>query len=161
MHGCAFLPLTTGTLARLCAESDGTVPEEVRTVRARADEVEAAAVRSWTVLLAGCRTTDPPELVGRLRGLSEATACYVGKRWWFGAGSAHRHRVAGAQTRLESALAESDGGEFARAFVTYDHAMAGAVVCARGPVPTGGRAAPVAGRAPAGTAPSGTDETDT
>lgn len=139
MRGCAFLPLTTGTVARLCAEREGTASEEVRTVRARADEVEAAAVRSWTVLLAGCRTADPPELVGRLRGLSEATARYVGKRWWFGAGSVHRHRVAGAQARLESALVESDGGEFARAFVTYDHAMAGAVVCARRPVPVGDR----------------------
>ncbi|WP_019815121.1 hypothetical protein [Saccharomonospora saliphila] len=133
MYGCAFLPLTTRTAAHLCRCPGEDTTGAAMLVRRRAADVEAAAARCWAVLLAGCATPVRKDLSGSLHALSEATEHYVGTRWWFSDGSVHRHRVARARTLVEYALAESDGGEFARAFVSYDHATASAVVCAREP----------------------------
>ncbi|MER7080200.1 hypothetical protein ABT308_18850, partial [Saccharopolyspora kobensis] len=66
------------------------------------------------------------ELPSRLRALVEATSGYVGAGWW--AASAHRRRVAEAQLRINDAVREGDGAEFAEAFVGYDQAIATAVV---------------------------------
>ncbi|RZQ63568.1 hypothetical protein [Amycolatopsis suaedae] len=113
-----FLPLTTDAASRAGATS----------VLASAQAADAAATSCWTALLAGrtgCRNLPP-----RLRQLSEATSLYVGTRWWFAEGSAHRKRVARAQNQIEDAVTDGDGQEFALAFVGYDHAMASAVVCA-------------------------------
>ncbi|MFF5987720.1 hypothetical protein [Prauserella flavalba] len=130
MQHCTFLPLTTDAAARLCRSTTGERHGRARVVRHRAAEVETAAAHCWTALLAGCDAAGRWELRPRLRSLSEATSLYAGTRWWFTDGSVHRRRVAGAQTSIEDAIADGDGGEFARAFIGYDHAMASAVVCA-------------------------------
>nr|WP_245992869.1 hypothetical protein [Prauserella muralis] len=104
-------------------------------MRHRAEEVEAAAALCWTALLAGCEAGGRWELGPRLRRLSEATSQYAGTRWWFREGAVHRRRVASAQSRIEDAIADGDGQEFAAAFVGYDHAMASAVVCAQSVTP--------------------------
>ncbi|MEU3620814.1 hypothetical protein BS329_12490 [Amycolatopsis coloradensis] len=115
-----FLPLTVDAAKRADA------PEVLR----NALLTDRAAGECWTVLLAGCEFGVKRGLDSQLRRLSEATAEHVGTRWWFSDGSAHRKRVARAQENLLAAIAEGDGQEFALAFVGYDNAMAGAVVCA-------------------------------
>ncbi len=49
-------------------------------------------------------------------------------RWWLGRGSQHRQRVGRALERIEEAVAERDGADFAEAFVGYDQAVAAALV---------------------------------
>lgn len=125
----SFLPLTLTTAA--------TVAEAVRfspAMRASADvvhrkatEANTAAAECWTALLAGCDGPGTRVLPGRLRELSEATSVFAGRRWWHGDGSQHRQRVGRAQARIEEALAERDGAEFAEAFVGYDQAVATAL----------------------------------
>ncbi|WAL66697.1 hypothetical protein ORV05_02455 [Amycolatopsis cynarae] len=119
-QGPTFLPLTADAAARIGA----------RTVLSRATEADETANACWTSLLAGCSSAVRWGLDTRLRRLSEATSVYVGTRWWFSEGSAHRRRVANAQTCIEEAITEGDGQEFAKAFMGYDHAMACAVVAA-------------------------------
>jgi len=120
-----FLPLTVDAALRLGA----------RPLLDQAMRTDRAAAECWTALLAGCGTAARRDLGPQLRRLSEATSMQVGSRWWFAEGAGHRRRVAGAQENLEEAIAESDGQEFALAFVGYDHAMASAVVCANSPSP--------------------------
>jgi hypothetical protein len=128
-----FLPLTVDAAKRADAAE----------VLRHALLTDRAAAECWTVLLAGCQAEArfPAEgssapfsarrgLDAQLRRLSEATGEHVGTRWWFADGSGHRKRVARAQENLVAAIAEGDGQEFALAFVGYDNAMAGAVVCA-------------------------------
>ncbi len=129
----SFLPLTVDAAQR--ANAPGVLHNALLT--------DHAAAECWTVLLAGCQAealfsaegssapySTKRGLDARLRKLSEATAEHVGTRWWFAEGSEHRKRVARAQENLVAAIAEGDGQEFALAFVGYDNAMAGAVVCA-------------------------------
>ncbi|MFE5566794.1 hypothetical protein ACFQ68_17530 [Amycolatopsis japonica] len=116
----SFLPLTIDAARRADA------PEVLR----NALLTDRAAAECWTVLLAGCDFAIKRGLDAQLRKLSEATAEHVGTRWWFADGSVHRKRVARAQENLVAAITEGDGQEFALAFVGYDNAMAGAVVCA-------------------------------
>ncbi|EME63923.1 hypothetical protein [Amycolatopsis decaplanina] len=129
----SFLPLTIDAARRADA------PEVLR----NALLTDRAAEECWTVLLAGCQAealfsaegSSAPlsakrGLDAQLRKLSEATAEHVGTRWWFADGTVHRKRVARSQENLVAAIAEGDGQEFALAFVGYDNAMAGAVVCA-------------------------------
>ncbi|UUV29301.1 hypothetical protein NQK81_31625 [Amycolatopsis roodepoortensis] len=116
----SFLPLTIDAARRADA------PEVLR----NALLTDRAAGECWTVLLAGCDFAIKRGLDAQLRKLSEATAEHVGIRWWFADGTVHRKRVARAQENLVAAIAEGDGQEFALAFVGYDNAMAGAVVCA-------------------------------
>lgn len=132
MHQGTFLPLTREAAEHACRTATDDHHDRAVTVRRRAAEADTAAADCWTALLAGCGSVGPAELVPRLRRLSEATSLYAGTRWWFTEGSAHRRRVALAQSQLEEAIADGDGGEFARAFIGYDHAMASAVVCAQG-----------------------------
>lgn len=124
--------MTTEAAQRL--SHTGPEPDGALVLRYRAEEADAAAARCWTALLAGCDSTARRGLGPRLRQLSEATSLYVGTRWWFGDGSAHRLRVAQAQIHIEDAIADGDGQEFATAFIGYDHAMAGAVVCGTRPL---------------------------
>lgn len=119
-----FLPLTVDAAARLDAGP----------LLRQALATDRAATECWTALLAGCGSAARRDLAPQLRRLSEATSVHVGTRWWFAEGAEHRRRVAGAQEHLEDAIADSDGQEFALAFVGYDHAMATAVVCAHSPV---------------------------
>jgi hypothetical protein len=95
-----------------------------------ATETDEAANACWTSLLAGCAAVNRWGLDIRLRRLSEVTAMYVSTTWWFGEGAEYRRRVAHAQGSVEDAITESDGSEFALAFMGYDHAMASALVCA-------------------------------
>ncbi|HEV2779543.1 MAG TPA: sugar ABC transporter substrate-binding protein [Actinophytocola sp.] len=97
-------------------------------VRRRATEANTAAAECWAALLAGCDGPGTKLLPRRLRELTEATSMFAGKRWWQGTGSAHRHRVGRAQMRIEEAVAERDGADFAEAFVGYDQAVATALV---------------------------------
>jgi hypothetical protein len=127
-----FLPMTTEAALRL--SHNGPQPGRALVLRHRAEEADAAASRCWTALLADCDSTARRGLGPRLRQLSEATSLYVGNRWWFGDGSAHRRRVAQAQVHIEDAIADGDGQEFATAFIGYDHAMASAVVCGARPL---------------------------
>ncbi|MEV0680006.1 sugar ABC transporter substrate-binding protein [Actinosynnema sp. NPDC050436] len=115
-----FLPLTTAAAGN--ADDDGA-----RTVRDRAEAADRAAADCWLSLVAGC-TSGGQVLVGRLRDLSEATSSYAGARWWHAAGSVHRRRVAEAEHRIDDAVREGDGAEFAEAFVGYDQAVASVVV---------------------------------
>ncbi|WP_130342080.1 sugar ABC transporter substrate-binding protein [Herbihabitans rhizosphaerae] len=94
-----------------------------------AEAANSAAADCWTALLAGCDSVSRHALLARLRELSEATSIYAGRDWWFGEGARHRRRVARTQARIEEAVADRDGADFAEAFVGYDQAVATAVVC--------------------------------
>ncbi|MFL6119993.1 sugar ABC transporter substrate-binding protein [Actinophytocola sp.] len=125
-----FLPLTidaTRAVARAMEHEPALrVPADVVSRRAR--EANAAAADCWVALLAGCDAPGCRNLPIRLRALSEATSDYAGMRWWLGRGSQHRHRVSRALERIEEAVAERDGADFAEAFVGYDQAVAAALV---------------------------------
>lgn len=120
MRRSPFLPLTT----------DAAVHAGAHAVLHRATEADRAADSCWTSLLAGAEASRCG-LTTRLRRLSEATSTYVGAGWWSAEGAAHRERVARAQGCIEDAITDRDGGEFAHAFMGYDHALASALVCTR------------------------------
>jgi hypothetical protein len=94
----------------------------------RADDADAAAAECWAALLGGCDAPGARILPRRLRELAEATKAFAGTRWWLGVGSEHRYRVGRAQQRIEEAITERDGADFAEAFVGYDQAVATALV---------------------------------
>ncbi|GAB3670613.1 hypothetical protein [Saccharopolyspora tripterygii] len=116
----SFLPLTAGA-ARNAERADE--------VQRCAEAADVTAAGTWAALLGGCDSAERKDLPGRLRALINATSEYVGPTWW--AASAHRRRVAEAQLRINDAVREGDGAEFAEAFVGYDQAIATAVVSVR------------------------------
>lgn len=125
-----FLPLTisaTFAVAEAMARTP-TLRATAELVRDRARRADAAAAECWAALCAGCDAPGRRALPNRLRELSEATSVYAGTRWWFGRGSQHRERVSSALERIEEAVAERDGAEFAEAFVGYDQAVATVLV---------------------------------
>jgi ribosomal protein S12 methylthiotransferase accessory factor YcaO len=115
-----FLPLTMAAAAR--ADDEGA-----QVVRTRAQSADQAAADCWLSLVAGCQAGGQT-LVSRLHDLSEATSRYAGMTWWLGHGSVHRRRVAAAEHRIDDAVREGDGAEFAEAFIGYDQAVATVVV---------------------------------
>ena len=121
-----FLPLTVA-VARSATAPDGPAQSSASVVRQRAEEANTAAAACWSALLGGCESADRRALPSRLRALAEATSLYVGTGWWCRHGSSHRRRVAEAQLRINDAVREGDGAEFAEAFVGYDQAIATAV----------------------------------
>jgi hypothetical protein len=132
-HNANFLPLTlaaSDTLTCLPLDGSGEAAygylDAVRAAAAAADEAAAAC---WLTLLAACDAPGRVELPVRLQELAEATSRHTGREWWFSDDSTHRRRVADAQLRIEDAVREGDGEEFAEAFAGYDQAVARAVVC--------------------------------
>lgn len=117
-----FLPLTVGA----AQTATGTGHDAGREVGRCAEAANTAAAGCWAALLGGCDSVDRRDLPGRLQALSRATCGYVGTGAW--AVSAHRRRVAEAQLRIDDAVRDGDGAEFAEAFVGYDQAIATAVV---------------------------------
>ncbi|RKT52587.1 sugar ABC transporter substrate-binding protein [Saccharothrix australiensis] len=118
-----FLPLTMAAAGN--ADDEGA-----RAVRGRAEAADRAAADCWLSLVAGC-TSGGQALINRLHDLSEATSGYAGAHWWRSHGSVHRRRVAEAEHRIDDAVREGDGAEFAEAFVGYDQAVATVVVHVR------------------------------
>lgn len=116
-----FLPLTV-------AVTRSPKLHDAEQVRRCAREADLAAARCWNALLGGCDSTERRTLPLKLRALADATSEYAGGRWWVGRGSGHRRRVAEAQLRINDAVREGDGAEFAEAFIGYDQAIATAVV---------------------------------
>lgn len=124
----SFLPLTLATALTVAeAVQLPAVRASADVVRRKATEANSAAAECWVALLGGCDAPGAKALPRRLRELSEATSMFAGLRWWQGDGSQHRHRVGRAQQRIEEALMERDGEEFAEAFVGYDQAVATAL----------------------------------
>lgn len=125
----SFLPLTMSTANTVTeAVQAPAIKASAEVVRRKAIEANSAAAECWVAMLAGCDAPGTKTLPSRLRELTEATSIFAGTRWWAGAGSQHRHRVGRAQQRIEEAIAERDGAEFAEAFVGYDQAVATALV---------------------------------
>jgi hypothetical protein len=125
----SFLPLTVSTANSMAASAHtASLRASADMVRRKAYEAESAAAECWTALLAGCDGPGTRVLPRRLRELSEATSMFAGTRWWFGRGATHRERVDRAQERIEEAVAERDGEDFAEAFVDYDQAVATVLV---------------------------------
>ena len=125
-----FLPLTidaTCALTRATADTPA-LRGSAELVRDRARSANAAAAECWAALCAGCDAPGRRALPDRLRELTEATSVYAGTRWWFGRGSQHRERVNGELVRIEEAVDERDGADFAEAFVGYDQAVAAVLV---------------------------------
>lgn len=124
-----FLPLTA-SVTRAAAEVQRAagVQDSAGLLCRRVAEADAAATGCWAALLGGCGSPDCRVLPTRLRALVEATSAHVGSAWWSGHGSGHRRRVTEAQLRINDAVREGDGAEFAEAFVGYDQAVATAVV---------------------------------
>ncbi|MDR7302742.1 hypothetical protein [Haloactinomyces albus] len=128
-----FLPLTVA-IAKSSADptdsalSDPVGRQSLHAVRQRAEEANTTAAGCWAALLGGCESPERRAMPTRLRALAEATSLYVGTRWWCGHGATHRRRVAEAQLRINDAVREGDGAEFADAFVGYDQAIATAMV---------------------------------
>ena len=125
-----FLPLTiaaTYALARATVDAPA-LRTSAELVRARAHSADAAAAECWAALCAGCDAPGRRDLPGRLRDLTEAALDFAGTRWCFGRGAQHRERVTGELTRIEEAVAERDGADFAEAFVGYDQAVAAVLV---------------------------------
>lgn len=112
-----FLPLT--------ATAAPAGASELRHCVAAAD---ATAVDCWAALLGGCQSAERRSLPSRLRELTDATSTYVGDGWWCGRGAVQRRKVVEAQSRIDDAVRDGDGAEFAEAFVGYDQAIATAVV---------------------------------
>jgi hypothetical protein len=126
-----FLPLTLG-VANAAVDNVADPPVRgARAIKRKADEANSAAAACWTALLAGCDSPGRRALPSCLRALSEATSAYAGTRWWLGDGSVHRRRVTEAEVRIDEAVRDGDGAEFAEAFIGYDQAVATVVVCAR------------------------------
>lgn len=113
-----FLPLTVGA-ARAATGADHEVGR-------CAEAANSTAAGCWAALLGGCDSVQRRDLPGMLHALSRAACGYVGTGTW--AVSAHRRRVAEAQLRIDDAVRDGDGAEFAEAFVGYDQAIATAVV---------------------------------
>ncbi|MBC6451135.1 sugar ABC transporter substrate-binding protein [Actinokineospora sp. HBU206404] len=111
----SFLPLTVATASGHPA------------LHPPATRADAAAAECWTALLAGCDTAGR-SLPGRLRELADATSTYAGAAWWNGDGACHRGRIDRARARIEEAVADRDGADFAEAFVGFDQAVATALV---------------------------------
>jgi hypothetical protein len=125
-----FLPLTINAayaLARATADMPA-LRASAEQVRARAHSADAAAAECWAALCAGCDAPGRRVLPTRLRELTEATLDFAGTRWWFGRGSQQRERVTGELARIEEAVGEGDGADFAEAFVGYDQAVAAVLV---------------------------------
>ncbi|MHA6798501.1 hypothetical protein [Bounagaea algeriensis] len=120
------------------AQSSGDQPsgarETAQEVRRCAEAAEFTAYGCWNALRGGCRSAERTLLPARLDDLVQAASEYVDLRWWHGSGSPHRRRVAEAQQRIDEAVHEGDGAEFAEAFVGYDQALATAMVSARSTV---------------------------
>ncbi|MET0236603.1 MAG: sugar ABC transporter substrate-binding protein [Kibdelosporangium sp.] len=114
----AFLPSTMSAATSTGAE----------VVRRSAEQADTDAAECWAALLGGCDSPGRRALPRRLRELADATAIYSGTAWWYGAGSPHRNRIARARERIEDAVLERDGAEFAEAFIGYDEAVATAVM---------------------------------
>ncbi len=120
-----FLPLTMAAAGN-AYDTDDTDGAAAR-LRNRAEAADRAAADCWLSLVAGC--ANGGQVLGRcLHDLSEATSGYAGTRWWQSHGSVHRRRVAEAEHRIDDAVREGDGAEFAEAFVGYDQAVATVVV---------------------------------
>lgn len=113
------------------AVADAAAPASAGLVRLRAEEADAAAAGCWAALLGDCGSPDLAALPSRLDELVAAASEHVGRRWWFGDGSAFRRKVTEAQSRITDAVRVGDGAEFAEAFVGYDQAVATAVVSVR------------------------------
>jgi hypothetical protein len=130
-----FLPLTlaaVGSAATSPAPLSGEDPTDAQVIARKARLADDAAADCWMTLLAGCHTAQVRgALPVRLRELSEAAARYAGQNWWYGDGSHQRHRVARAEERITEAVRDSDGADFAEAFIGYDQAVATAVVTAQ------------------------------
>ena len=126
----SFLPLTLSTANSVSAavRAAPALRASAAAVTRKASEANAAAAECWTALLAGCDGPGTRALPTRLRELAEATSLFAGLRWWHGDGSQHRQRVGRAQQRIEEAITERDGEDFAEAFVGYDQAVATALV---------------------------------
>jgi len=122
-----FLPLTVSAATMAITNAAPQHRAGATLVRLRAAEVDSVAAECWAGLLAGCDTVIAKTLPGRLRALSDATSRYAGAGWWFAEGCKHRERVDAARARIEDAMAERDGAEFAEAFIGYDLAVATAV----------------------------------
>lgn len=128
-RGPSFLPLTINATTVVAGMLATTAQRATAAaVRRRAVDADRAAAECWAALLAGCDAPGCRALPVKLRQLSEATSAYTGTRWWFGRGSPHRQRVGRALERIEDAVAERDGADFAEAFVGYDQAVATALV---------------------------------
>ena len=114
----AFLPSTTSAAAATGADL----------VRRSAEQADAAAAECWAALLGGCDSPGRRLLPAKLRELADTTAIYAGTAWWYGDGSRLRVRITQARERIEEAIHERDGQDFAEAFVGYDEAVATAIV---------------------------------
>lgn len=114
----AFLPSTMNAAASTGAE----------VVRRSAEEADAAAAECWAALLGGCDGPGRRVLPQRLRQLADTTAVYAGSAWWYGDGSRLRNRINRARERIEDAVVDRDGAEFAEAFIGYDEAVATALI---------------------------------
>jgi hypothetical protein len=128
----SFLPLTLSTADTMAQSVQSpAIRAGADAVRHAAVETDSAAAECWAALLGGCDAPSTRALPRRLRELAEATSLFAGTRWWFGDGSQHRQRIVRAQERIEDALSEHDGADFAEAFVGYDQAVATALVRAQ------------------------------
>lgn len=127
--GPTFLPLTLSAATTVSAGARGANARATAEVLCRrAGDADSAAAECWTALLGDCDAPGRRILPRRLHELSEATRDFAGVPWWLGAGSEHRYRVGRAQQRIEEAIVERDGADFAEAFVGYDQAVATALV---------------------------------
>ncbi|GAA2971182.1 sugar ABC transporter substrate-binding protein [Actinokineospora diospyrosa] len=119
-----FLPLTLSTVR---ATPDPTT----RAVHATARRADSAAAECWAALLAGCDAPGKHQLPLRLRELSDAATPH--------ATEGHRGKIDQARTRIEEALTDRDGEDFAEAFIGYDQAVATALARAHNRQETGDR----------------------
>jgi hypothetical protein len=128
----SFLPLTLSTADTMADSAQSPATRAgAGAVRRAALDTNTAAAECWAALLGGCDAPSTRVLPRRLRELAEAISMFASTRWWFGDGSQHRQRVVRAQERIEEAIAEHDGADFAEAFVGYDQAVATALVRAQ------------------------------
>jgi hypothetical protein len=125
-----FLPLTVSATRSRTLAGPPPTQGKADVVQRCAEKADATAVACWAALLGGCQSPERKALPTQLRALSEATSVLVGTRW-----CAHRpgyrRKVTEAQLRIDDAVRDGDGAEFAEAFVGFDQAIATAVVSAQ------------------------------
>ncbi len=131
-HQSTFLPLTVAAArSAALAATEPPFRSGAQAVRRHAEEANDAAAECWVALLGGCSSPGRRNLPTRLRELSDATSVYVETGWTARHLTTYRRKLAEAQSRIDDAVREGDGAEFAEAFIGYDQVVATAVVSAR------------------------------
>ncbi|WP_440901245.1 sugar ABC transporter substrate-binding protein [Actinosynnema sp.] len=116
-----FLPLTVAATEQAALRA-GEDPAALALSR-RAEAADSAAAGCWLALVAGC-DSGRQAVLDAVRALTEEASGRAGDL----CGAVPRRRLVEAELRVDEAVREADGAEFAEALADYDQAAATVVV---------------------------------